>query len=393
MKKSTLLLVLSLAMVSAFGQRPVRNLNDNPFRPSLPTEKNRSFEQRMIGFQASDNMEYYSYTYNEHNQLIDIHSVVVGSYETHDSVRYNANGQLVRIDGYQYLNDIWKHVYYLEYTYNEQGQLASRANYNSVSDWTLGGLYEYYYNPDGQIIQTDLTMGGRLFQSVEYSYIDGLLVEELWSNAGFGTTSLTPSEKKEYAYTDGKLTESITYFYDNGFWDRDSREEFQYDADGNCTLHQTFNANDAVVDKSIFTFNNQLLANTLMPITPETERPKTFTNVNTYLVEEWHTLDANNVLQYVCDYLYDYDNNVSIREDVKQHIAAYPNPCHAQLTIQQEYTNAKAAVYDIFGKLVTMENLSDGNSTINLSACKSGIYFIRIVVDGAVVETIKVVKE
>lgn len=393
MKKTTLLLVLCLAATLAFGQRAPRTQHDNPFRPTLLTEPNRALEQRLIGFHASDDLEFYYYTYNDQNQLIDIHSIVVGSYETHDSIQYNANGQLVRIDCYQYLNNIWKHVNYVEYTYNAQGQLATRATYNSVADWAQGGLYEYYYNPEGQLIQTDLTMSGNLISTVEYSYVDGLLYEELWSYADWGTTNLNPSQRMNYTYTDGKLTEKATNEYNDGYWVLDTRETYEYDAAGNCTLYQTLTANNAVVEKSIYVYNDRLLANTLMPVTPETERPRLFTNVNTYLVEEWYTVDADNVLQYVCDFEYDYDGNVAIRENAQKNVTAYPNPCHAQLNIQHEYNNATAAVYDVFGKLVLTENLSENSATINLSNCKSGIYFVQIVVDGAAVETVKVVKE
>lgn len=392
MKKTTLFLALCLVAAFAFGQHTHRPQHDNPFRPTQMNEPNRAIEQRMIAYYASDNYEFCYYTYNDQNQVVDIYHILTGSYEVHDSIRYNTDGQLVRIDGYQLMNANWQHVYYLEYTYNDQGLLASRANYNYASDWELGGLYQYYYNPEGQIVQSDLIFGGELFTSVEYSYVDGLLVEELWSMADFGSTTLSPSQKTEYAYTDGKPTESNTFYYDNGDWVADFSEEYQYDANGNCTLHQVLTSGNMVSEKSIYLFNNQLLANTLIPSTPESERPYTYTNVNNYVVEQWYSLDDNNVLQYVCDYQYDYDDNVSIGESEKQHSTVFPNPCQSQLNIQNNYTGAIVEVYDIFGKLVLTGNLSETNSTINLSACKSGVYFVKIMMDGTTVETVKVVK-
>ena len=82
----------------------------------------------------------------------------------------------------------------IDYTYDGDGNLASRTNYNNFDGvWKLGGVYRYLYDPDGRILLSELTMGGIVFQRVEYTYYDGNLVCELWF--GYDGSGLTPSEK------------------------------------------------------------------------------------------------------------------------------------------------------------------------------------------------------
>ena len=49
------------------------------------------------------------------------------------------------------MNGQWQNVYFIQYGYNEQGYMTSRANYNNFNgEWVLGGVYEYTYNENGQ---------------------------------------------------------------------------------------------------------------------------------------------------------------------------------------------------------------------------------------------------
>lgn len=374
MKKITLVLALCLFVMMGFAQR---NQHHNTlFHPSThwSNEPGRSYEQRLAGYYTSDNYEVVVYTYNDENQVVDIYQLWPGYDEVHDSIHYNDAGQLVRYDGYQFLGTEWKHVYYIEYTYDAQGRLATRTNYNSFSDeWQLGGVYDYYYNVDNQLVQTDLTMGGSLMQTIEYEYDGENLVQELWSS-GWG--SLEPSEKLEYLYEDGKLSIINHYYYEAGYWDYAGRQEFEYDANGNCVLHQTLSATHSVTSKSIYEYNNTLLANTVMPLTPETDRPYVYTNTNNYVLEEWYGLDDNNVLQYICDYIYDYDNDVTVTDFSKSEVAVSPNPVSNMLKISG-VEGVQVEIFDMRGRLMKSFTAENDVVSVNVSAFPAGLYILK----------------
>lgn len=74
-----------------------------------------------------------------------------------------------------------------------------------------------------------------------------------------------------------------------------------------------------------------------------------------------------------------------------QHVTIYPNPCSEQITILTSQ-GTEAEVYDVFGKLVKKVSLVENSAIVNLSDCKSGVYFIRILDDARLVETVKIVK-
>lgn len=347
----------------------------------------------MTGFETSDNAEMCDFTYNDQNQLIDMHVWYPGSDDYHDSIRYDANGNLVRIDTYQLLNGEFTHVCYLEYTYDELGRITSRMNYNHFSDWELGGVYSYSYDPEGHLVQSDLTMGGSLFTTIEYTYTDGLLVEELWSNADFYTSALTPSEKIEYNYTNGKLTQTVTSTYDEGVWSLFSSESFEYDNNGNCTQHQTLDEYGNTTSKSVYVFMSTLVENTLIPSTPEGGRPIVYTNRNNYMTEEWYTLDDNGELQYVCDYIYSYDGNVAVEEhDNFGTMSAFPNPSNGVITISfdKAQEGSTLLVHDIYGRLVKSENVTEGNLSLDLTNCCSGTYILSLVSEGKLLQTKKI---
>ena len=374
MKKIALILTLCLIVMMSFAQRQQRhNAASAPFQYGI-NEPHRSYEQRMVGYSTSDNYEMVNYTYNDQNQVIDMYHLWTGYEELHDSLHYNELGQLIRDDGYQFLDTQWKHVYYIEYTYNAQGRLDSRTNYNFFSnEWQLGGVYNYYYNTDGQLVQTDLTMGGSLVQTIEYEYENGNLVLELWSS-GWG--SLEPSEKLEYEYENGKVVRINDYYYEDGYWDYAGREEFEYDANGNCVLHQTLSATDDVTSKSIYEFNNTLLANTVIPYTPDEPRPCVYTNTNNFVLEEWYGMDDNNVLQYICDYIYDYDNDVTVTDFSKSEVAVSPNPVSNMLKISG-VAGVQVEIFDMQGRLMKSFTAENDVVSVNVSAFPAGLYILK----------------
>ena len=127
--------------------------------------------------------ESYEFTYNENNLVTreDFFLKLSGGDEVgYDEYSYNEKNQLIRADTYQYKEDSgdFKKVCYVEYTYDEQGRLATRVNYNNFGgEFTLGGLLDYTYDDAGNLLKVstywDLNKT-MLFSEEEYTYENGV---------------------------------------------------------------------------------------------------------------------------------------------------------------------------------------------------------------------------
>lgn len=178
----------------------------------------------------------------------------------------------------------------------------------------------------------------------------------------------------EYSYNEdnGFVAEISESLYEDGSWFFDNKEIFFYD-DGNCTEHRTTDQNGNIVERSLFEYNTNLLADGLLPYTPEVVRPTTFNNTNLYTLEHWYALDVEHVLQYVCDYIYKY---VDITEHPTESVASmnvYPNPTSDFINIEK---GGRITIYDINGRIVLSAH-SDSEQ-INVSNLPSGNYIINV---------------
>ena len=341
---------------------------------------NRSGEYThiMTGYKSDDNFEFHGFEYNENHQVIAIFDTISEQLAYYDSITYNEQGQLIRIDGWQWMDDgsFWKKVNYIEYTYNGQGLIASRANYNSVTNWEVGGIYEYSYNDMGQIVLTELTMGGRIFSNIEYEYENGKLKTETYNFDLFGY-GMEPTEKQEYSYNNenGFVDEIYTTNYEDGSWYFDNKQNFFYDANGNCTEYRVTDNSNQIVERSLFEYTDKLLANAVIPYSPEMERPKTFNNTNLYTVEHWYSVDDNHVLQYICDYQYKYQDIAEVEShNATNTSSVYPNPANDIITIENEGT---IEIIDMNGRTIKTK-VTNGKEQINISDLPEGNYIIKV---------------
>lgn len=390
MKKILLFIVCCAVVFSVSAQKFQRHSQRNEVRKTLnfrPAEKmltSGDYNYKMSSYNSDDNYINCYYSYDASHRLVSVYEIVPAEYELIDSVRYNEYNQMVRIDGYQLLGNTWKHVYYLEYTYNNQGLLASRSNYNNFDGvFEIGGTYEYFYNSNGQIISSELTMADMLYQVVEYEYENNLLATETWSYSNPFSQSdvFEPAERIEYTYNnDGNLT-LITYNTFDGYaWSVYGTRTYTYNEAGNCTEVHAYDADENETERSLFTYDNRLLEETLMPWTPEITRPETFTNKNIYTLEEYWALDANFVLQYVCDYEYNYvDIDAVGLADVEQlPLTIAPNPTESLITLSRLKEGVhQMEVIDMAGRVVMTQEIKN-NAIINLSSLQKGCYLVKV---------------
>lgn len=278
-------------------------------------------QYKLVRFSDNYNVELTEFIYNTDHVMIATHNVLDESerYEWYDSLKYDNNGNLVRLDCWQLLNKKFKYVNYIDYTYDDQNRITSRTNYNLIQgNWELGGIYTYTYDESGHHVLTQLEMGGAVFQEIDYIYDGNNLQEEIWKLKSMSGTALEVSEKISYEYD--SLDRVIAMYdstYDGSAYTFFRRHIYSYDADGNCEYHKAFDSTGEV-ERSAYTYCDKLKSETLMPYTPEMTRPEnTQYNVNVYTKEEYWTLDADFVFQHMCDYNYEYIGiNESGVEDV-----------------------------------------------------------------------------
>ena len=391
MKKILLFMICCAVAISVSAQEYERHFQRNKEKKTLnfrPAEKMLStgdYNYKLSSYNSDDNYINCYYSYDASRRLISVYELIPAEYELIDSIRYNEQNQMVRIDGYQLMGNYWKHVYYLEYTYNNQGLLASRSNYNNFDGvFELGGTYEYFYNSNGQITRAELTMSDVLYQAVDYEYYNGFLTSEIWSYSDFFSSSdeLFPSERIDYTYNNQGNVSLIEYSsYDGVGWDLYGETTYTYNEDGNCTEVHSYDANQNETERSIFTFDNRLLEETLMPWTPELTRPQTYNNKNIYRIEEYWALDVNFTLQYVCDYEYNYiDVNAEVGlEDVEANpLTLSPNPTKDVIILSGLKEGVhQMEIIDMAGR-VMMKGSITNNATINLSDLQKGCYLVKV---------------
>lgn len=393
MKKILLVILCCVVSAGAFSQHlslqerlnTDKNAKVLNFRPAEKMALSGDYNYRLDSYNTDDYYLNCNYYYDSQRRLQAIYEIVPAKYELIDSIRYNEYNQMVRLDGYQLLNNEWKNVYYIEYTYNNQGLLASRSNYNNFGgEFELGGIYEYFYNSNGQITTMELTMADMLLQIVEYEYENGLLATETWSYADdpfSPNTTFSANERMDYSYNnDGNLT-LITYNTFDGFaWGVYGTRTYTYNEAGNCTEVHAYDGNGNETERSLFTYDNRLLEETLMPWTPEMTRPQTFNNRNLYTLEEYWALDANFTLQYVCDYEYNYvDIDAVGLADVEQlPLTIAPNPTESLITLSGLKEGVhQMEVIDMAGRVVMTQEIKN-NAIINLSSLQKGCYIVKV---------------
>jgi hypothetical protein len=394
MKKVLSFVLCCVIGISAFAQQDLsqryshkgkfdKQLN---FRPAEKMAKSGDYNYRLASYNTDDLYITCEYHYDAYRRLVAVHELVPSEYELIDSIRYNEQNQLVRLDGYQKMGASWTNVYFIEYTYNAQGLIASRSNYNNFGGiFELGGTYDYTYNEAGQIIHTELTMGDMVYQTVDYEYENGLLATETWSysNPFSQSGDFEPAERMSYTYNNSGNLTLITYETYDGIsdWGLYGTRTYTYNEVGNCTEMHAYDADENETERSIFTYDNRLLEETLMPWTPEMTRPETFNNKNIYTLEEYWALDVDFVLQYVCDYEYNYvgiDEEVGLADVEQLPLTITPNPTENIIVLSglAEGTH-QMEIVDMAGRIVMSDNVSNSKQ-IDLSELQKGCYLVKV---------------
>jgi hypothetical protein len=293
----------------------------------------------------------------------------------------------VKLDIYQHLNGTWTYVSFIDYTYDENGNRLTRSNYNSFGtpNFTLGGVYHYFYNEDNQQTHWELYMGGTdLMQLCTLTYNDdGQVVQEIGQDAFMGT--MEDSWKIDYQYnSDGTLMSSAQSFWNGSSWTVSSTELFYYDDSKNCTTWEHKSGN-TVTDRKEYEYNMAYTIDQLVtPVAPEFETKNLVAMNNMVTLQHWYAQDDAGNLVYVCDYIYNYDTltatGITNHPFDAGNLRMYPNPTSDLITIAASNTIiSNVDVIDNTGKVVIRKShLNKEKVNLDLTTLKSGIYYVRL---------------
>ena len=356
----------------------------------------QGYRYKLTEFHTDDLYQFNNFYYDEYQRLVAVKDSVRGDYSLMDSLFYNDLGQVVRMSGWQLLDGGWENVYYIDYAYDAAGNISSRTNYNNFGGtWELGGVYTYTYNSDNQIVLSVLTMAGIQYQKVEYTYVDGRLNQELWY--GFNGYGLSSDEKLTYSYNvEGQLVQKDDSVNDGGSrWSYSGKYTYLYDNSGNCTECHYYDNTGMEAERSVFRFNEaKPLTETLMPWTPEMTRPATFENTAIYEVEQWYSVDVDHHLQYVCDFLYTYEDvSMGIRNIVSEPLREYPNPAKEWVTlVGLPDVPCQLQVVDEQGRVRMSTIVSQSSNKVYVKSLPSGCYILRLMQQGTLRTSVLVVE-
>lgn len=340
--------------------------------------------------EKSSPMEYEKYFYNTDMLLESSENLWEDGTKYKDSLRYNGLNQVAQLDIYQLIDNQWKYTSYIEYTYDENGNITSRSNYNNFGGptFTLGGIYNFFYEDDRQtgwelwlgandlleIGSLNYNPQGQLFNRIAQSFFGGSTPENSW--------------KQENEYNaDGSLKASKQYSWNGSSWIYTGGEWFEYDVYGNCIESERRSGN-LVMDRYFYTYNMDISQdNIILPIDPEKKiHGGNQIEMQHMLVKSsWFTLDEiTNELTYIWDYLYNYQIipilGIPSHEMAAENIIIFPSPARDEVTVLNRNSTVNGVkIFDINGRQVL--NISNGNQRemkVNVSHLKSGTYIMDV---------------
>lgn len=398
MKKSLLLLLCIGLTIGGFAQRAIPHsaIKTDSYSDHQKNIENILFEPNvdatyfLTARASSDQYEQKTFFYNNQGLITAIKDSIGNEVLVIDSVFYNSNNQVCQVAGHQFHNGVWKYVYYVNYYYDEDGNLIKRTNFNSLGTetFTQGGVYDYIYE-NGRLVRHSMYFGdyATLGEEAYYSYNEqGQLINETCLQ---GFYSLDSAVKFNYIYDDeeGYLTQKNIYFFDPNYyiWDYDGCDVYNYDEYGNCIEHSMKDQNGNYTDRRLYEYNHNISGDKVsMPYyVPEIVYPEAFEDVHQRVLEHWYTLDENHVLQYICDYAYIYGQNIVgiSAQDIPHHIGVFPNPAQNIINIDIEKGGEaifSGEIYDLTGKKQLEVSLREGTNSVNISTLSSGIYILKL---------------
>ncbi|MDO4191075.1 MAG: hypothetical protein Q4D14_05260, partial [Bacteroidales bacterium] len=117
---------------------------------------------RLHTLKADDDLERYYYHYDSISRLnmVDMYLLDVdGIIHAVDSLFYDSIGNVVKLATFQYKNRELYPASEIYYTYDTNGNVLTRTNYNNFgSGMEIQGVYTYVYDEDNRRISHSMTL-------------------------------------------------------------------------------------------------------------------------------------------------------------------------------------------------------------------------------------------
>lgn len=301
---------------------------------------------------------------------------------------YNNKGQLVRIKGYQILDgdDFFTNTIRIDYTYDEQGRIASRVNYNRDPygyEYLRGGTYEYIYGEDGFL----KTRNGywdearkKKFERAEYSFnTDGSIKSEnMFQINSAGETYISGAD---YKYSkDGKLVLKMLKalnrninepYYCGG-------EQFTYNEAGDVIEWVKYSTSPSdPSQKGVFTYTDLHTTDIVFPINPESTNEVALNSVHGIAQDSVYTMDMQTgilMLYDVFNYSYASAKGSEITNPFTAKELLWAYIANDKVFINGVKDGEIIRIYDASGNLLKQNNYRPEG--IDMAAMPSGIYCV-----------------
>ena len=298
----------------------------------------------------------YDFTYDDNNRVILIHvtSYMGPGYEdSHTEYQYEYDDEGHLISKTCYFSDI--DFYFNRWLYDyEDGKLKNKCyqrNYDETG-WLNYDLFHYTYNGDkiSEILYQRWDMNNEVWYNYEntifeYDNSSETTIETLqtWSGEWINKSRTTKTYNER-----GTLTQELYQAWQNEEWVDKRRCDYILDNYGNCTEGMW---KDYVNGEWIDSESNNTL----------------FVQYN-----NGASILSESVQSYQAKYSYQVEG---IDESLSYQAEAFPNPGTNQLTIQTDTPFAEVIVYDLMGRQVYSQTISETAIRINTESWPFGVYF------------------
>jgi hypothetical protein len=154
------------------------------------------------------------------------------------------------------------------------------------------------------------------------------------------------------------------------------KNNYTFDDNGNCITTQCFTAN-IITEKHEYQYDTNISIDIIaFPINPEVVWSINDHASNVPLVDKYYTVDVNDELQYVCDYLYVYEKLITGVAENSVETVICPNPAQDRFMIKNDKVE-KVEIYSFTGKVMYSSSVY-GEKVIDVSDFASGIYIVKL---------------
>ncbi|MCX6231501.1 MAG: T9SS type A sorting domain-containing protein [Bacteroidetes bacterium] len=341
-------------------------------------------------YQSRNSYTYYDTNANPNNLLVEF--FVNNTWVNFQKVfyTYNTNKNLIRELTMNWNNTEWHDGSLDTLTYDTNGRLHSKLRKLWQNPWANEEQYIYTYDTNGNIITKLYEEYMNTYNADRYTYTydtsGNMLssIQEEWYNYYWKN-----SNKIVYTYdTVGNLLTNFTFLWENMIWKDNYKLFYTYDANNNL-INEEYNQLYNNVYSFRYTFTYDTTGNSIAGKSELWQNNSWV--LSPVLVDNLYVFSNKNIIYKVNwypEYLVRYEASFgTISTGIKENndintFMIYPNPATSSLTINlRQLTmlqNTKVYIYDIQGKLLLQQAISQPQTELDIEQFAKGIYVVNI---------------